>query len=125
MLSLREHSSYTILNLALKYSHSQIILLIDFYYMELLIIFVLILINGAFFNVRNCTCLARKARLNLLWCWDSNAKIALYANEPNRFYLQFRIGITLIEFNRYFSGEKMTTDIKEFYGQSELIASSA
>ncbi|MDI9861348.1 hemolysin family protein [Flectobacillus roseus] len=93
--------------------------------MELLIIFVLILINGIFSMSEIALVSARKARLeSAAKKGDSNAKIALsIANEPNRFLSTVQIGITLIGIlTGIFSGEKMTTDIKEFYGQFELIA---
>jgi putative hemolysin len=93
--------------------------------MELLIIFVLILINGIFSMSEIALVSARKARLeSAAKKGDSNAKIALsIANEPNRFLSTVQIGITLIGIlTGIFSGEKMTSDIKAFYGQFELFA---
>ncbi len=92
--------------------------------MELLIIFILILINGIFSMSEIALVSARKARLETsAKKGDKNAKIALdIANAPNKFLSTVQIGITLIGIlTGIFSGEKMTNDIQAFVAQFTVL----
>jgi putative hemolysin len=85
--------------------------------MEILIIFLLILLNGIFSMSEIAIVSARKSRLEMQAKRGSvSAKAALeIANTPNRFLSTVQIGITLIGIlTGIFSGEKITNDVQDF-----------
>jgi putative hemolysin len=85
--------------------------------MEILIIFLLILLNGIFSMSEIAIVSARKSRLEMQAKRGSvSAKAALeIANTPNRFLSTVQIGITLIGIlTGIFSGEKITNDVQNF-----------
>lgn len=88
--------------------------------MELLIILLLILLNGVFSMSEIALISARKNRLeNSARKGNASAKVALdLANSPNKFLSTVQIGITLIGIlTGIFSGNKITSDVKEFVSQ--------
>lgn len=85
--------------------------------MEILIIFLLLIINGLFSMSEIALVSARKSKLeSAAKRGDKNAKIALEtANSPNKFLSTVQIGITLIGIlTGIFSGEKITDDVEHF-----------
>ena len=82
--------------------------------MDILIIFLLILLNGLFSMSEIAIVSARKSRLKAAAKrGDKNAKVALEtANQPNRFLSTVQIGITLIGIlTGIYSGDKITHDL--------------
>ena len=85
--------------------------------MEILIIFLLILLNGVFSMSEIALVSARKFKLETsVKKGNRNAKLALeFANNPNTFLSTVQIGITLIGIlTGIYSGEKITEDVKSF-----------
>jgi putative hemolysin len=85
--------------------------------MELLIIFLLIVLNGVFSMSEIALISARKSRLDTASKkGNKNAKIALdLVNSPNKLLSTVQIGITLISIlTGVFSGNKITTDVQDF-----------
>ena len=83
--------------------------------MELLIIFILILLNGVFSMSEIALVSSRKFKLeSAAKKGNANAKKALeFANNPNTFLSTVQIGITLIGIlTGIYSGEKITEDVK-------------
>lgn len=92
--------------------------------MEIVIIFVLILLNGVFAMSEIALISARKIRLeNQSKKGDSQAKEALYlARNPDRFFSTVQIGITLIGILMgIFSGDKIKTSVLHFIERSSLL----
>lgn len=86
-------------------------------YMEILIIFFLILLNGVFSMSEIALISARKNRLeNAAKKGNASAVAALdLANSPNKFLSTVQIGITLIGIlTGIFSGNKITSDVRAF-----------
>jgi len=84
-------------------------------FMEILIIFLLIILNGVFSMSEIALVSSRKFKLEALAKkGNSNARIALnYANNPNTFLSTVQIGITLIGIlTGIYSGDKITDDVK-------------
>ncbi|MBL0912279.1 MAG: HlyC/CorC family transporter [Bacteroidia bacterium] len=93
--------------------------------MEVLIIFLLILLNGVFSMSEIALVSARKSRLEAAAKrGDRNARIALEtANEPNRFLSTVQIGITLIGIlTGIFGGESVTRSIEEKLNDINFLA---
>ena len=85
--------------------------------MEILIIFILVIINGVFSMSEIALISSRKTKLEIASKnGDRRASAALeLANSPNRFLSTVQIGITLISIlTGIFSGDKITTDIQNF-----------
>lgn len=88
--------------------------------MELLIIFLLIVLNGVFSMAEIATVSARKSKLDAASKrGDKNAKLVLETiSSPNRFLSTVQIGITLIGvLTGIFSGERITDDVEGFFEQ--------
>lgn len=86
--------------------------------MEIVIIFLLILLNGVFSMSEIALISARKNRLETAAKkGNTSAKTALdLANSPNKFLSTVQIGITLIGIlTGIYSGEKITEDVRFFY----------
>jgi putative hemolysin len=86
--------------------------------MEIVIIFLLILLNGVFSMSEIALISARKNRLETAAKkGNTSAKIALdLANSPNKFLSTVQIGITLIGIlTGIYSGDKITQDVQFFY----------
>jgi putative hemolysin len=86
--------------------------------LEIVIIFLLILLNGLFSMSEIALISARKNRLETsAKKGNSSAKTALdLANSPNKFLSTVQIGITLIGIlTGIFSGNKVTTDVQLFF----------
>lgn len=86
--------------------------------MEIVIIFLLILLNGVFSMSEIALISARKNRLETAAKkGNTSAKTALdLANSPNKFLSTVQIGITLIGIlTGIYSGEKVTEDVKLFF----------
>lgn len=93
--------------------------------MEILIIFLLILLNGIFSMSEIALVSARKSRLEAAAKrGDRNARIALEtANEPNRFLSTVQIGITLIGIlTGIFGGETVTRSIEDKLNNVALLS---
>ena len=91
--------------------------------MEIVIIFLLILLNGLFSMSEIALISARKNRLETAAKkGNTSAKTALdLANSPNKFLSTVQIGITLIGIlTGIYSGEKVTEDVTLFFEQYEL-----
>ncbi len=96
--------------------------------MELLIVFLLILINGFFSMSEISIVSARKSRLAALAKrGDKRAKAALNtANNPNSFLSTVQIGITLIGIlTGIFSGEKITDNLTRFLENKAVLSDYA
>ena len=92
--------------------------------MEILIILFLIILNGVFSMSEIALISARKNRLETAAKkGNKNAKIALdLSNSPNEFLSTVQIGITLIGIlTGIYSGDKITTDVKAFVAQFEIL----
>lgn len=92
--------------------------------MEIVVIFVLILLNGVFAMSEIALISARKIRLeNQSKKGDTQAKEALYlAHNPDRFFSTVQIGITLIGILMgIFSGDKIKTGVLHFIEKSEWL----
>ncbi|WP_091102582.1 hemolysin family protein [Paenimyroides marinum] len=88
--------------------------------MEILIIFILIILNGIFSMSEMALVSSRKNRLEMAAKkGSSSAKAALkLVEEPNNFLSTVQIGITLIGIlTGIYSGDKITTDLKFFISQ--------
>ncbi|MBS7321421.1 MAG: HlyC/CorC family transporter [Myroides sp.] len=88
--------------------------------MEILIIFILIILNGIFSMSEMALVSSRKNRLEMAAKkGSSSAKAALkLVEEPNNFLSTVQIGITLIGIlTGIYSGDKITTDLKTFISQ--------
>lgn len=88
--------------------------------MELLIIFLLVLLNGIFSMSEIALVSSRKSRLEAAARnGDKKAKAALdLANSPNRFLSTVQIGITLIGIlTGVYSGDKITSDLETTLAQ--------
>ncbi|MBB2950732.1 hemolysin family protein [Sphingobacterium sp. JUb56] len=93
--------------------------------MELIIIIGLVLLNGVFAMSEMSLVASRKFKLeSLKKKGNSNAKTALELSEnPTRFLSTVQIGITLIGvLLGVYSGENLTTDLKNFLSQYVLLA---
>ncbi len=93
-------------------------------FLELLIILFLVLLNGIFSMSEIALVSSRKSRLETdARNGDKKAKQALdLANSPNRFLSTVQIGITLIGIlTGVYSGDKMTTDAREFLARFDLL----
>jgi putative hemolysin len=93
--------------------------------MEILIIFLLILLNGIFSMSEIALISARKNRLETAAKkGNNNAKAALdLANAPNKFLSAVQIGITLIGIlTGIYSGEKITTDMQHFVASFSFLS---
>jgi len=91
--------------------------------LEIVIIFLLILLNGLFSMSEIALISARKNRLETAAKkGNTSAKTALdLANSPNKFLSTVQIGITLIGIlTGIYSGEKVTEDVTLFFEQYEL-----
>ncbi|WP_091309882.1 hemolysin family protein [Flavobacterium terrigena] len=91
--------------------------------MEIVIIFLLILLNGIFSMSEIALISARKNRLETAAKkGNTSAKTALdLANSPNKFLSTVQIGITLIGIlTGIYSGAKITTDVETFFTSYEL-----
>ncbi|ADB37517.1 hemolysin family protein [Spirosoma linguale] len=92
--------------------------------MELLIIFLLTLLNGVFSMSEIALVSSRRSKLETAAKnGDRQAQVALdLSNSPNRFLSTVQIGITLIGILLgIFSGDKLTTDVQEFVAQVDFI----
>ncbi|WP_082111598.1 hemolysin family protein [Spirosoma radiotolerans] len=92
--------------------------------MELLIIFLLTLLNGVFSMSEIALVSSRKSKLeSAAKNGDRQAQVALdLSNSPNRFLSTVQIGITLIGILLgIFSGDKLTTDVQEYVARIEFI----
>lgn len=92
--------------------------------MEILIILFLIILNGVFSMSEIALISARKNRLETAAKkGNKNAKIALdLSNSPNEFLSTVQIGITLIGIlTGIYSGDKITTDVKTFVSQFQVL----
>lgn len=92
--------------------------------MEIIIILFLILLNGVFSMSEIALISARKNRLETAAKkGNKNAKIALdLSNSPNEFLSTVQIGITLIGIlTGIYSGDKITTDVKTFVAQFQVL----
>lgn len=93
--------------------------------MEILIIFLLILLNGIFAMSEIALVSARKFKLeSASKKGNHNAKKALeLSNNPTRFLSTVQIGITLIGIlTGIFSGEKITLQLEGYLSKNEIIA---
>lgn len=93
--------------------------------MEIVIIFLLILLNGVFSMSEIALISARKNRLETAAKkGNTSAKTALdLANSPNRFLSTVQIGITLIGIlTGIYSGDKITHDVQAFFAGYTLTA---
>lgn len=93
--------------------------------MEIVIIFLLILLNGVFSMSEIALISARKNRLETAAKkGNTSAKTALdLANSPNRFLSTVQIGITLIGIlTGIYSGDKITNDVQAFFASYQLTA---
>ncbi|WP_084642271.1 hemolysin family protein [Flavobacterium indicum] len=91
--------------------------------MEIVIIFLLILLNGLFSMSEIALISARKNRLETAAKkGNTSAKTALdLANSPNKFLSTVQIGITLIGIlTGIYSGDKVTEDVKLFFEGYEI-----
>nr|WP_091467710.1 hemolysin family protein [Flavobacterium urocaniciphilum] len=91
--------------------------------MEIVIIFLLILLNGIFSMSEIALISARKNRLETAAKkGNTSAKTALdLANSPNKFLSTVQIGITLIGIlTGIYSGDKVTTDVETFFNGFQL-----
>ena len=91
--------------------------------MEIVIIFLLILLNGIFSMSEIALISARKNRLETAAKkGNTSAKTALdLANSPNKFLSTVQIGITLIGIlTGIYSGDKITTDVETFFASYTL-----
>lgn len=91
--------------------------------MEIVIIFLLILLNGIFSMSEIALISARKNRLETAAKkGNTSAKTALdLANSPNKFLSTVQIGITLIGIlTGIYSGDKITTDVETFFASYNL-----
>ena len=91
--------------------------------MEIVIIFLLILLNGIFSMPEIALISARKNRLETAAKkGNTSAKTALdLANSPNKFLSTVQIGITLIGIlTGIYSGDKITTDVEAFFASYTL-----
>ena len=91
--------------------------------MEIVIIFLLILLNGIFSMSEIALISARKNRLETAAKkGNTSAKTALdLANSPNKFLSTVQIGITLIGIlTGIYSGDKITTDVETFFATYTL-----
>ncbi|MFY8097367.1 MAG: hemolysin family protein [Flavobacterium sp.] len=91
--------------------------------MEIVIIFLLILLNGLFSMSEIALISARKNRLETAAKkGNTSAKTALdLANSPNKFLSTVQIGITLIGIlTGIYSGDKVTEDVKLFFEGYEM-----
>ena len=91
--------------------------------MEIVIIFLLILLNGIFSMSEIALISARKNRLETAAKkGNTSAKTALdLANSPNKFLSTVQIGITLIGIlTGIYSGAKITTDVETFFATYTL-----
>ena len=91
--------------------------------MEIVIIFLLILLNGIFSMSEIALISARKNRLETAAKkGNTSAKTALdLANSPNKFLSTVQIGITLIGIlTGIYSGDKITTDVEAFFASYTL-----
>nr|WP_255702337.1 hemolysin family protein [Flavobacterium sp. SM15] len=92
--------------------------------MEIVIIFLLILLNGVFSMSEIALISARKNRLETAAKkGNTSAKTALdLANSPNKFLSTVQIGITLIGIlTGIYSGEKVTDNVQLFLEQFEML----
>lgn len=92
--------------------------------MEIIIILFLILLNGVFSMSEIALISARKNRLETAAKkGNKNAKVALdLSNSPNEFLSTVQIGITLIGIlTGIYSGDKITTDVKTFVAQFQVL----
>lgn len=92
--------------------------------MEIVVIFVLILLNGVFAMSEIALISARKIKLeNQSKKGDSQATDALYlAHNPDRFFSTVQIGITLIGILMgIFSGDKIKTNVLQFIEKSDWL----
>jgi putative hemolysin len=93
--------------------------------MELLVLLLLILLNGAFSMSEIALVSARKTRLEGdAQRGDQRARTALkLANDPSRFLSTVQIGITLIGIlTGIYSGENITEDLQAFFERMPLLA---
>jgi putative hemolysin len=93
--------------------------------LEIVIIFLLILLNGIFSMSEIALISARKNRLETAAKkGNQSAKTALdLANSPNKFLSTVQIGITLIGIlTGIYSGDKVTTDVQNFFATYQLTA---
>jgi len=91
---------------------------------ELLIIFLLTLVNGVFSMSEIALVSSRKSKLETAAKnGDRQAQVALdLSNSPNRFLSTVQIGITLIGILLgIFSGDKLTTDVQEYVARIEFV----
>jgi putative hemolysin len=91
--------------------------------LEIVIIFLLILLNGIFSMSEIALISARKNRLETAAKkGNTSAKTALdLANSPNKFLSTVQIGITLIGIlTGIYSGDKITTDVETFFASYTL-----
>jgi putative hemolysin len=96
--------------------------------MEILIIFLLILLNGVFSMSEIALVSSRKFKLeSAAKKGNKNAKLALqFANSPNTFLSTVQIGITLIGIlTGIYSGEKITEDVKALIVKIPFLAAYA
>ena len=96
--------------------------------MEIALIFFLIVLNGVFSMSEIALISARKSRLeSSAKNGHRSAQIALeLANSPNKFLSTVQIGITLIGIlTGLFSGDKITTDVKDFFSRFDAFANYA
>ncbi|WP_461128026.1 hemolysin family protein [Spirosoma aerophilum] len=92
--------------------------------MELLIIFLLTLLNGVFSMSEIALVSSRKSKLETAAKnGDRQAQVALdLSNSPNRFLSTVQIGITLIGILLgIFSGDKLTTDLQGYVSQIDIL----
>lgn len=93
--------------------------------MEILILFLLILLNGLFSMSEIALVSARKRRLEAdAQRGDARARVALHlANDPNRFLSTVQIGITLIGIlTGIYSGENITRDVEVLINAVPMLA---
>jgi putative hemolysin len=92
---------------------------------ELLIIFLLILLNGLFSMAEIALVSARKARLESQAAKgdDKAARALALANNPDMFFSTVQVGITLIGIlTGIFSGENLKGPVMEFFQRFEVLA---
>ncbi|MFD2936260.1 hemolysin family protein [Spirosoma flavum] len=92
--------------------------------MEILIIFLLTLLNGVFSMSEIALVSSRKSKLETAAKnGDRRAQVALdLSNSPNRFLSTVQIGITLIGILLgIFSGDKLTTEVQEYVAQIDFL----
>lgn len=112
-------------NLQKNDRHGILAMPIKLRFMELLIIFFLILLNGVFSMSEIALVSARKFKLETAAKkGNKNAKKALeFSNNPNTFLSTVQIGITLIGIlTGIYSGEKITDDVRDVVLLIPLIA---